>query len=176
MALKPGDHVSFLDETGTATILKISGNTATVLTSDGFEIEYPIDRLVLRPPTLAHEVMKTPISPKDAVVRTTGSKANQKSDVVEVDLHLHEIAENYGGFTRHDMVTYQLNYAKNQFFKARKAGVKKIIFIHGVGEGVLRQELRKMLSSFEGVTIYDADYSKYGYGATALEIWKNDSR
>ncbi|MFN3952347.1 MAG: Smr/MutS family protein [Thermaurantimonas sp.] len=176
MALKPGDHVSFLDETGTGTILKISGNTATVLTDDGFEIEYPIGKLVPRPPTLAREVMKTPISPKDAVVRTTGSTAKQKSDVVEVDLHLHEIAENYGGFTRHDMVTYQLNYAKNQFFKARKAGVKKIIFIHGVGEGILRQELRKMLSSFEGVTIYDADYSKYGYGATAVEIWKNDSR
>lgn len=175
MSLKPGDHVSFLDETGTATILKISGNMATVLTDEGFEIEYPIQKLVPRPQSLVEDVMKTPISSKDAIIRTTGVHSKSKSDVLEVDLHLHEIAENYAGFTRHDMVTYQLNYAKNQFFKARKAGIKKIIFIHGVGEGVLRQELRKMLTSFDGVTIYDADYSKYGYGATAAEIWKNNN-
>lgn len=172
MKLKPGDQVSFLDETTNAVILRISGKVATVLTDDGFEIEYPIEKLVVRAPDLAREMMKTPVSAKDATVRTSGFKSSAKSDVWEVDLHLHEIAENYAGFTRHDIVTYQLNHAKNQFFKARKAGVRKIVFIHGVGEGILREELRKMLSSFQGITFYDADYSKYGYGATAVEIWK----
>lgn len=175
MQLKPGDLVGILDETGTATIVKITGKTATLLTEDGFEIDYPIDKLVKRPMTLANDILKTPVSPKDATVRTSGIPSGSKSNVMEVDLHLHEIAENYAGFTRHDMVTFQLNHARNQFFKARKAGIKKIIFIHGVGEGVLKQELRKMLSAFDGITIYDADYSKYGYGATAVEIWNQTS-
>lgn len=172
MMLKPGDEVSFLDETGTATIVSITGQMAIVRTEEGFEIEYPLNRLVARPKNIAKELLKSPVSQKDAAIRITGSKQPDKSDVLEVDLHLHEIAEHYGGFTRHDMVTYQLNHARNQFFKARKAGIKKIIFIHGVGEGVLKQELRKMLSAFDGITVYDADYSKYGQGATAVEIWK----
>ncbi|MFN4299860.1 MAG: Smr/MutS family protein [Thermaurantimonas sp.] len=172
MTLKPGDEVSFLDETGTATVVSITGHTAIVLTDEGFEIEYPISKLVARPKLLAKDILNAPVTQKDAAIRTTGSKQPPKSDVLEVDLHLHEIAEHYRGFTRHDMVTYQLNHARNQFFKARKAGIKKIIFIHGVGEGVLKQELRKMLSAFDGITVYDADYSKYGQGATAVEIWK----
>ncbi|GCD77366.1 hypothetical protein JCM31826_08480 [Thermaurantimonas aggregans] len=172
MTLKPGDEVSFLDETGKAIVVSITGNTAIVCTEEGFEIEYPIDKLVVRPANIAKEIFRKPVVQKDAQVRTTGDRQLLKSDVLEVDLHLHEIAEHYGGFTRHDMVTYQLNHARNQFFKARKAGIKKIIFIHGVGEGVLKQELRKMLSAFDGITVYDADYSKYGLGATAVEIWK----
>lgn len=175
MNFKAGDRVSFLDEEGTAEILEIRGQLALLLTEDGFELEYPLNKLVPRPGSLSNALLSKPLNVKDAPVKTTISAKKQKPDYLEVDLHLHELVEKYSGFTKNDVLNYQLNHAKKHFFKARKAGVKKIIFIHGVGEGILKQELRKMLSSFDGITFYDADYTKYGLGATAVEIFKKDN-
>lgn len=175
MNIKVGDQVSFLDESGTAQVLEIRGQSALLLTEDGFEIEYPINKLVLRPKELSITLLSKPLNVKDAFVKTTSSAKKHKPDYLEVDLHLHELVENYTGFTKSDVLNFQLNHAKKHFFKAKKAGIKKIIFIHGVGEGILKQELRKMLSSFDGVTFYDADYSKYGLGATAVEIFKKET-
>jgi hypothetical protein len=39
-----------------------------------------------------------------------------------------------------------------------------------VGEGVLREEVRKALRFYEGVRFDDADPRRYGQGATAIEI------
>ncbi len=48
------------------------------------------------------------------------------------------------------------------------------MFIHGVGEGVLRYELHRLLKEYEGqLKFYDADYQKYGIGATAVHLFKN---
>ena len=51
--------------------------------------------------------------------------------------------------------------------------IQKIIVIHGVGEGVLKEEIRSYLSKQEGLEYYDADFREYGKGATAVEIHYN---
>ena len=53
---------------------------------------------------------------------------------------------------------------------AIRDGKKKLIVIHGVGEGVLREEVRKMLQFYENVRFHDADMRKYGVGATEVQI------
>jgi len=47
------------------------------------------------------------------------------------------------------------------------------VFIHGVGEGVLRTELEFLLGRYSNVTFYDAEYAKYGVGATEVYIYQN---
>jgi dsDNA-specific endonuclease/ATPase MutS2 len=49
----------------------------------------------------------------------------------------------------------------------------KIVFIHGVGEGVLREELYAVLRRYDNITFYDADYKLYGIGATEIKIFQN---
>ena len=50
---------------------------------------------------------------------------------------------------------------------------QKLIIIHGVGEGVLKDEVRLFLSKKEGIEYFDADYREYGKGATAVELRYN---
>ena len=71
------------------------------------------------------------------------------------------------------MLNLQLDTARRQLEFAIKKRIPKIVFIHGVGEGVLRQELETLLSRYNNVQFYDADYKTYGLGATEVKIFQN---
>jgi len=47
---------------------------------------------------------------------------------------------------------------------------RKIVFIHGVGNGVLKNEIRKQLERKYKVYYQDASFREYGYGATMVII------
>ena len=53
---------------------------------------------------------------------------------------------------------------------AIRNGKRKLIVIHGVGEGVLREEVRRMLQYYDTVQFHDADMRRYGVGATEVII------
>ena len=57
-------------------------------------------------------------------------------------------------------------------YKKKKG--QKIIFIHGKGEGVLRQTLIHELNyRYKSCTYQDASFQEYGYGATQVTIkWR----
>ena len=45
------------------------------------------------------------------------------------------------------------------------------MFIHGVGNGTLKTELRKALGiEYKKLTYHDASFKEYGYGATLIII------
>jgi len=75
--------------------------------------------------------------------------------------------------TSFDMLNLQLDTARGQLEFAMRKRIPKIVFIHGVGEGVLRQELETLFSRYNNVTFYDADYKTYGLGATEVRILQN---
>lgn len=72
-----------------------------------------------------------------------------------------------------DMLNLQLDTAKRQLDFAIKKRMQKLVFIHGVGEGVLKQELYTILRRYDTITFYDADYKTYGLGATEIKIFQN---
>jgi DNA-nicking Smr family endonuclease len=51
--------------------------------------------------------------------------------------------------------------------EARNRKLWKFIAIHGVGKGVLRNEIRQLIKQ-EGLKFQDASYQRYGYGATEV--------
>lgn len=69
-----------------------------------------------------------------------------------------------------DIVNLQLDTAKRQLEFAIQKRIQKIVFIHGVGEGILKEELGYLFRKYEGIDWYDADYQKYGMGATEVYI------
>ena len=73
----------------------------------------------------------------------------------------------------HDMLTLQLDTAKRQLEFAIRKRIQKVVFIHGVGEGVLKIELDYLFGRYGNVKFYDADYQKYGLGATEVYIYQN---
>jgi len=42
-----------------------------------------------------------------------------------------------------------------------------------VGEGILKEELQYLFGRYENLKYYDADYQKYGMGATEVYILQN---
>lgn len=108
------------------------------------------------------EQKKTFVSPKE-----------KEKQVMEVDLHIHELLDDFRGLTNGEIIEIQLDTFKSKLEEAKKAGVKKVVFIHGVGNGTLKLELRKALDKQKDKINYqDASFKEYGYGATMVQIKK----
>ena len=75
--------------------------------------------------------------------------------------------------SNHDMLTLQLDAARRQLDFAICKRIQKVVFIHGVGEGVLKMELEYLFGRYNNVKYYDANYQKYGLGATEVYIFQN---
>lgn len=92
-----------------------------------------------------------------------------KKEIVEVDLHIQELIEDYRGLSNGEMLNIQLNHFKKHLENAIANKVKRIVFIHGIGNGTLRTELRKILNeNYSDIPYQDASFKEYGYGATML--------
>lgn len=113
------------------------------------------------------KVVQEKDEPKVVVKRTVSP------DLVEIDLHIHELLEDTRGLTNHEMLEVQLGRFRNELETAIANGTRRIVFIHGIGNGTLKQELRKELSTkFKKYYFQDASFKEYGYGATMV-ILKN---
>ncbi len=92
-------------------------------------------------------------------------------DLIEIDLHIHELLDNYSNLSNTEMLTVQMTRFHEEMVKAIKAEVKKIVFIHGVGNGTLKNELRReMQRKYAKYNFQDASFREYGYGATMVII------
>ena len=98
-------------------------------------------------------------------------KLTKGSDILEVDLHIEELIETTSGMNAFDILNYQLDVVRRTLDENLKYKGKKIVFIHGKGDGVLRnaigQELRK---KYPRCLSQDASFQKYGLGATMVII------
>jgi dsDNA-specific endonuclease/ATPase MutS2 len=70
-----------------------------------------------------------------------------------------------------------LNIQMTQFRRFINTSVskqhKKVVVVHGVGEGVLRHEIRKELDTYYSkFEYYDAPYDEFGFGATEIRLRK----
>jgi hypothetical protein len=113
-------------------------------------------------------------SVKEFKSKSKTSKSNKeylKSLEKEVDLHIHELIENTNGLSNFEMLNIQLERFGKELDEALSKNMKKIIFIHGVGNGRLKQEIISILKTTKGVTFHDASYKDYGYGATQVNIY-----
>lgn len=94
-----------------------------------------------------------------------------KNDIIEVDLHINELLDNTKGMSTADILNYQID----EFRKVMDANLhrhgQRIVFIHGKGEGVLRNALLKELNHrYKGHDVSDTSFREYGFGATQVVI------
>lgn len=105
--------------------------------------------------------------------RTNKTKKSHNPQVVEVDLHCSEILETTAGMQAKDILEYQLKVFRDTMNEHRKNMGQRIVFIHGKGDGVLRNAIIKELKThFKTCTYQDASFQEYGYGATMVIIRK----
>lgn len=139
-----------------ALILQISRNILTTeidkLTEDDFK-------------KLVQEKEEKPAPEKPTHKRT--------DDIVEVDLHINELLDKSEGLSNSEILEIQKEKVESEMKLAIQTGVKKIIFIHGLGQGVLKQEVTNLLKTkFKKYYFQDASFKEYGYGATMVILRK----
>ena len=91
-----------------------------------------------------------------------------------IDLHIHELVDDHAGMSNAEMLELQIQHFRKAMDEAIKTHKKRVIFVHGVGQGTLKQDIRAELSrDFKGFDYQDASFKEYGYGATLVHVRQN---
>ena len=177
-----GDTVSVLDEAVDGVVIAVKNNEITIETTDNFTMTYFVNELVkVNKSNDLNNITKSDTLSKITIDTQPTKKYNTptfKSDKVErgvpeFDLHIEKLVKNPRGMSNFDILTIQTETAKRHVEFLIRNRIPKIVFIHGVGEGVLKAELDFMLNRYEGISFQDANYQKYGLGATEIYFKQN---
>lgn len=172
-----GDRVSVLDDDMNGVVTKTSGEIITIETDEGFELNFKEKELILigSSSDLLKNIAATNFSTiaKEKEIPKPRSFVKEKKSakdefVLEIDLHIEKLIPNKRGLSNYDILTIQTDVVKRQMNFAITNRIPKIVFIHGVGEGVLKAELDFLLGRYDNVKFQDANYQKYGIGATEV--------
>ncbi|MEZ7977558.1 MAG: Smr/MutS family protein [Flavobacteriales bacterium] len=191
--IKKGSEVKFLNDVGGGIVLEVfSDGTANVEGEDGFDMKYNLKELMLvneniteqeeeynnKLPDLAQiiaqdvneerqKLIQKDFEVKYANVRATNQQ--RRGEHMVIDLHIHELIEDQSGLQDRTKLDVQLNHFERMMRIAGEQRVKRVIFIHGVGKGVLRNQIRTRLDSYyPDCTVRDANPREYGAGATEI--------
>ena len=182
MRFRINDKVSVLDDDLSGHVIEISGNTITIETTSGFEMSFEASELVhvdghlLNKSSFSGQSIQNILSEKTSKKRVQPQKNKSKTrqqPPMEVDLHIDQLISSTKGMQNYEMLNLQLDTAKRRLDFAISKRIQRVVFIHGVGEGVLKLELEYLLKRYEGIKFYPADYQKYGHGATEVYIFQN---
>jgi dsDNA-specific endonuclease/ATPase MutS2 len=174
-----GDQVSVLDEDVNGVVVSVQDKQITIETTDGFVMTYFVNELlkVNNFSNLMDSIKRIDIVEvaKEKEIPKARSFVKEKKDKREIpapefDLHIEKLVPNKRGMSNYDILTLQSETAKRHIEFAIKNRIPKIVFIHGVGEGVLKSELDFLLGRYENIAFQDGNYQKYGLGATEVFI------
>lgn len=177
-----GDRVSVLDEAINGVVLSAKDKEVTIETEEGFVMTFFVKELI-KVNVFSNlmdsikrinvdEVSKEKEIPKP---RNFVKERKDKNEISapEFDLHIEKLVPNKRGMSNYDILTLQSETAKRHIEFAIRNRIPKIVFIHGVGEGVLKAELDFLLGRYDNIAFQDANYQKYGLGATEVFIKQN---
>ena len=187
MIFNVGDKVRFLNSDGYGIITKILGsNTVELENNFGFQEEYEISELVSE---RKQEDYQTENSSFDYQIKSkiNAEKTSKKNldlkrkfkhlekygskERVVIDLHIENLIDTHNGMSNSEILKIQMTHFKLFLNKSIDKKQRKIVVIHGVGEGVLRHEIRKELDIYHPYfEYYDASYDEFGYGATEIRL------
>lgn len=115
------------------------------------------------------EIVIDPEKLKESFFKSAAEKAEVEKPAREIDLHIEKIRDDYQFLTSSEIIGEQLNRFHKMLDAAIVHRMPEIIFIHGAGNGTLRNEIHKHLGRNTKVqTFMDAQKEKFGYGATRV--------
>jgi len=98
-------------------------------------------------------------------------KLNPKTNILEVDLHINKLIDSVTGFSNADILNFQMDKFHEVMRENESNKGKKIVFIHGIGNGTLKQKvLSELKRKYKKHNYQDASFKEYGYGATLITI------
>lgn len=120
---------------------------------------------------------KTDIKLTGNTIKNTGKKtegnakpADTKQDEV-IDLHADELLDTTTGMSPADILEYQVDTFRKKMDECIKIKGKHIVFIHGKGDGILRNKIvQELKRKYPRCNWQDASFREYGFGATLVIV------
>ena len=177
-----GDKVSVLDEDVNGIVTAVKDKVITIESTERFVMNYDPNELLKISDSndLMNSVKNINIGviAKEKEIPKPRSFVKEKKDKREIpapefDLHIEKLVPNKRGMSNYDILTLQTDTAKRHIEFAIRNRIPKIVFIHGVGEGILKAELDFLLGRYDNIDFKDGNYQKYGQGATEVYFKQN---
>ncbi|MDB4068366.1 DNA mismatch repair protein MutS [Flavobacteriaceae bacterium] len=181
MSFKVGDKICVLDQDIEGVVTSITAAAIEVETTFGFLMKFSARELLILPEeglkVSNYDVAKIKHLKQDKMPNYKANVSKKERDVpkMEVDLHIGQLT-NATNLSNFEMLNIQLDTAQRQLEFAISKKIQKVVFIHGVGAGVLKEELQYLFKRYDGIRVYEGDYKKYGLGATEVYITQQVSR
>jgi hypothetical protein len=91
-------------------------------------------------------------------------------DEAVVDLHIAKVIDDLTDLSPHDMLKLQLDHFSKCLDNAIKNRLRKVTFIHGVGNGALKEAIVEKMKDYENLKHQSASLAKFGVGAVDILI------
>lgn len=165
-----GDRVRFLHEVGEGTIVGFQDKEhALVEDEHGFTYPYSVHFLV---PVHAHgkDLMEKDKleNDKEKLPQFSGYTKKDK-ELPVIDLHMENLTDRHHHMSNHEIVLFQMDQFRQFLNRNEYLKNPRMIVIHGLGEGRLKQEIKDCIQGIPGASMHDADYQKFGGGASVIE-------
>jgi hypothetical protein len=105
----------------------------------------------------------------DAIVKHKTAK-----DKAVVDMHIWELVEDHSRLTNLEMLNVQLDYFEQCLQSAIDHKLRTVVFIHGVGTGKLKEEIKQIMDQKDFLKYRPASMSEFGVGATQVDLLLGD--
>ncbi len=193
---KRGDKVTFLNETGEAEFLELIDANRALVMEEGLEHIVSIHELILKDRKdgvgfipdnnkVDQHVNKSNYDngkkPADlqfdyaSLITSYLSRSRQhwtrkRQHFAEIDLHLEELVPFPNRVEPWRRIEIQLQFCQGMIEAAMDGGIHHLVFIHGRGEGRLKDELIKLLKTYSNIEYESAPFEFYGVGALDVYI------
>jgi hypothetical protein len=98
-------------------------------------------------------------------------KKNPIPEIIEIDLHINQLLDMTTGLSATDILQVQIDKFNRIMTENKNRKGQKIVFIHGKGEGVLRNAILSELKlKYKHCPVQDASFREYGFGASMVTI------
>lgn len=135
---------------------------APIVDKDAYLFQLDGEKVEVKPEQLLEKMFESEVAlPSASVLKPS----------TVVDLHIEKLTKDFLAMTNAEKWNVQLSTFEKNLENAIANGMDEITFIHGVGNGTLREELHRRLSRHKHIQYFeDAQKERFGYGATKVKM------
>jgi len=163
-----GNKILVVDDDLRGVITKIKADKVTFMSDEGFEYVYAKNKIVVVNMDVENLFLQG--NPrKNIVSNKVVSKKNTSKKPPVFDLHIEKIQPKHHHLSAGQKLQIQLDEAHRIIRKMQLQKQKSFILVHGVGKGVLKKELTKLLK-VKKLRFEEASFLDFGHGS-ALRVF-----
>ena len=163
--MKKGDLVSVLDDDLKGVVISVRGTMVEIEDEHGFSHLFAKEKLVVYSHNIYDDFSD---SSTEMLAKNTSKKHTQ--NIKTIDLHFDKLVsnpKNYESwerfFIQKEKLVDALEYCKANF-------IKKLIVIHGIGDGVLQDLVYEVLRGYPHIECEENEFFKHQSGSIEVRI------